>query len=312
MPPVLSLLAVLWKLPEVTRALPALGDAVLDGTIMWTCLSVSRTDPPVSVPTTTTPSTPIPDRVPTLAAPHRALPELAELLLSTASVEEFLDDLARAAGAAMTPPASCGITLRRDHRPLTVASSDSLALALDEAQYERGEGPCLEAMRTGTVVAVTDITTERRWGGYPAHAQAHGVDSSLSLPLTAAGRNLGALNLYSSQPHACDDPADIAHGLALAGRANAVLGVVLHQADQVELTGQLRDAKTSRSVIDQALGIVMAQQRCTATDAFKLLRAASNQRNRKLRDVAADIITNTSGEAPAPSRFDDGQTPPDS
>jgi hypothetical protein len=44
----------------------------------------------------------------------------------------------------------------------------------------------------------------------------------------------------------------------------------------------------------------MGQQRCTATAAFDLLRQASQHRNRKLRDVAADIITNITGEAPHP------------
>lgn len=51
----------------------------------------------------------------------------------------------------------------------------------------------------------------------------------------------------------------------------------------------------SRSVIDQALGIIMGQNRCTATDAFDILRAASNHRNIKLRDIANEIVTRVSG-----------------
>ena len=56
----------------------------------------------------------------------------------------------------------------------------------------------------------------------------------------------------------------------------------------------------SSSVIDQAIGILMGQQRCTASVAFDLLRQASQHRNRKLRDIAAEIITNVSGEPPQP------------
>ena len=233
-----------------------------------------------------------------------ALPELAELLLSTASVEEFLADLAQLAAQSMTAPVSCGITFQRDHASLTVASSDHLAAAVDEVQYGQNDGPCLEAMRTGVMVSVPDVASEHRWGSYPAHAAAHGVGSSLSLPLAAAGRNVGAMNLFSIRPHAFDQPADVAHALQLVGRADSVLGVALRQADQAVLTQQLRDALTSRSVIDQALGVLMGQQRCTSVEAFALLRAASSHRNRKLRDVAADVIVDISGHPSVPGPFD--------
>lgn len=96
-----------------------------------------------------------------------------------------LADLAQLAAQSMTPPVSCGITLHRDHDSLTVASSDSLAAAVDEVQYGQDDGPCLEAMRTGAMVRVPDVAIEHRWGSYPAHAVAHGVGSSLSLPLGA-------------------------------------------------------------------------------------------------------------------------------
>lgn len=91
----------------------------------------------------------------------------SQLLLSTASVEEFLADLAQPAAQSMTPAVSCGITLHHHHDSLTVASSDALAAAVDEVQYGQDDGPCLEAMRTGVVVSVTDVATERRWGSYP-------------------------------------------------------------------------------------------------------------------------------------------------
>ena len=58
----------------------------------------------------------------------------------------------------------------------------------------------------------------------------------------------------------------------------------------------------SSSIIDQAIGILMGQQRCNATTAFDLLRQASQHRNRKLRDIAADIIANVSGQPPQPRR----------
>jgi GAF domain-containing protein len=244
-------------------------------------------------------------RLPVDVDPELLLPELAQVLLSTSPVEEALTKLASVAANAVIPPASCGITVRRDGRPLTVSSSDDLATAVDELQYDRDQGPCLQSLETGDIVSVPDLATENRWDGYPAHAIAHGVGSSLSLPLSHEDHPVGALNLYAAGPRAFDGVDNVARATAVAGQVEAVLGVVLRQADLVQLTDQLKTALTSRSAIDQAIGILMAQQRCTSAEAFGLLRSASQNRNRKLRDVAADVITSTSGQAPQPHPFSD-------
>lgn len=233
-----------------------------------------------------------------------ALPELSGLLLSTRSVAGFLDELAQVAARSLSVPVSCGITLEQQRRPLTVASSDPLARAADEGQYGRGQGPCLQALRDGQPVSVPDWAIERRWGSYPAYLLAFGVGSSLSLPLTADGQVVGALNLYA-RTAAAFGPGDRDRAGALADRCSAVLSVVLRQARQAELTEQLREALASRSTTDQAIGIIMGQQRCGAAEAFAVLRTASQLRNRKLRDVAADVITSVSGQPPESTPFRD-------
>lgn len=152
--------------------------------------------------------------------------------MSIPSVETFLADLAAVAAESVSPPASCGITLRRERQPITVASSDATAAAVDEVQYHESEGACLEALDTGRVVLVSDLIIEQRWGGYPAQAAAHGVRSSLSVPLYSNRQAIGALKLYAATPHAFDDPTEIAQVSALAAQADAVLSVVTNQADQ--------------------------------------------------------------------------------
>ena len=69
------------------------------------------------------------------------------------------------------------------------------------------------------------------------------------------------------------------------------------------LTNQLRAALASRSVIDQAIGIIVAQERCPAAQAFAILRTASQKRNVKLREIARDIVTSVSGAPPEPAPF---------
>jgi GAF domain-containing protein len=230
--------------------------------------------------------------------------ELQALLLSTAGIEEFLQKVADLAASRVTAGLSCGITLRPGGRPLTVASSDELAATVDEVQYGIDKGPCLHAMRTGEVVHVPDTAGEPRWAGFEVRAAAHGVRSSLSIPLVADDKQLGALNLYAPAADAFG-PAELRRAEGFASTASGALALAVRQAEQADLTAQLRAALASRAVIDQALGIIMAQERCTPGRAFEILRAASQNRNVKLRDVADSIVTSISGEPPRPPAFRD-------
>ncbi|MGH3315686.1 MAG: GAF and ANTAR domain-containing protein [Nocardioidaceae bacterium] len=233
-----------------------------------------------------------------------ALAELTSMMLSTAGVEELLEHLAKLAAERVAPAAACGITLQQDHQPATVACIGPIAAYVDEIQYGRDEGPCLQSMRTGDTVLVGDLVDERRWGSYPGDALAAGVRASLSLPLVVDGEPRGALNLYALQPDAFG-PDDLDRADLLATQASAALTVAVRHAQQVQLTEQLREALVQRAVIDQALGILMAEQGCDPDTAFAILREASQHQNRKLRDVAAEIVESVAGGATGPTPFSD-------
>ena len=226
-------------------------------------------------------------------------------MVATPSMSTFLDDLARLAATVLTPPASCGITLAQDHLPLTVANSDPLAAHVDEVQYGDDQGPCLQAMRTGTAVLVEDLSTERRWGCLPgARHERTGSTARSPYPLTVNGDSRGALNLYATTPGAFG-AFEQQSAEFFAGQASASLTVVARQAQQVQLSEQLRDALATRAVIDQALGIVMGQNRCDHDSAFAILRTSSQHQNRKLRDVATEIVKSVTGSDPTPTPFND-------
>jgi hypothetical protein len=225
--------------------------------------------------------------------------QLLGLLVQAPDLDTFLDKMVRLAAQVVTPDAACGLTTRSDGRPFTVAASNDLAAQVDEVQYGTDEGPCLDSLRSGTLIQVDDLRREERWNSYRPHAIAHGVVSSLSLPLTVNGETLGALNLYSAAPAPFAGPQR-ERAESFAAQCAAALAVSLRHVRQAQVQHQLAEAMVSRGIIDQAIGILMGQHRCTATAAFDLLRQASQHRNRKLRDVAADIITNVSGKPPQP------------
>ncbi|MGC5662299.1 GAF and ANTAR domain-containing protein [Micromonospora sp. WMMD723] len=241
------------------------------------------------------------------ASPHDladAYRQLLGLLSDSTGLDDFLHQVVMLAARVVTPAAACGLTVRRDGHPVTVTTSDAFAAEVDELQYGADEGPCLEALYQGRVVQVDDLAADGRWPRYGPHAVARGVTSSLSLPLQIDGQTVAALNLYSVRP-ASFVGAPREHAAAFAEQCAAALTLMLRHADQAAVQKQLGAAMASRSVIDQAMGVLMAQQRCSASEAFDLLRRASQHRNRKLRDVAADIIVNVTGtapESPAPFR----------
>jgi GAF domain-containing protein len=117
-----------------------------------------------------------------------------------------------------------------------------------------------------------------------------GAGTSLSMPLSVAERTVGALNLYSRAANSLTeaDRARAAHFAAQA--AGAVAALALRLAEREERERHLETALRSRSVIDQAMGVLIGQAGISADEAFKVLRLRSQSLNIKLRDVAAEVI----------------------
>jgi GAF domain-containing protein len=226
--------------------------------------------------------------------------DVQSLLLAVGSLDVFLSELAGVAAKIM-PDTSCGITLQREGEATTVASSDARARSMDETQYEVGEGPCLHSMRSGEVVEMTDLETDPRWPPYTERARRRGLRSSLSLPLEL-GASSGAMNLYSFA--AADSfTRSRRHQLELlAAQASGAVRLASRRLADVETRRHLERALDSRAVIDQALGILMAQQSCSSEMAFDLLRRQSQNVHRPLRDVATDLIVRVTGEPPRPGK----------
>ena len=225
--------------------------------------------------------------------------DLQEALVHTESVEQFLHEMAVMAARMVGGGLSCGMTMRSNGRPVTVACSDPVAAKVDAVQYELGNGPCLHAMRGGHVVRIEDTADKARWPEFERRAASHGIRSCLALPLRSQGRRIGALNLYARGASAFG-AAEAQRAADFAENASGALTLAIRLASHAALIEQLRSSLSSRTVIDQALGIVMARERCTQARAFAILRSASQNSNVKLRDIACAIVTSVSGEPPQP------------
>lgn len=223
----------------------------------------------------------------TLGGLHR---ELARVVLVGRELSEVLTEVVGIARRALPGSEASSITLIRDERTFTAAFDGQLAMDADELQYERGYGPCLDAGRAGELFVVTDMRTEERWPDYARHVAALGVRSSLSVPLPFQGATIGALNNYARTPDAFGE-ADVAMGQEVAAFVAIAVGNAESAARATSDVANMRRAMLSRSVIEQAKGILMERYKITAEQAFTLLTHASQRHNVKLRAVAEELTT---------------------
>ena len=235
---------------------------------------------------------------------------LQNALLTTDSVEQFLHELAVLSTRVVGEGLSCGMTLRQRGRPpAAVACTDPLVAQADDIQYRMGDGPCLHAMRHGRPVRIDDFAVHDRWPHVSRQAAALGLRACLAVPLLADGEPAGVLTLYARRPRAFG-PAETARAEQFAGHASGALTLALRMASCNDTNDQLRSSMISRAVIDQALGVIMATERCPQDRAFAVLKTVSQNTNVKIRDLAATIVTSVSGEPPRTaspaSGFQDG------
>ncbi len=230
--------------------------------------------------------------------------QLQELLLGSEDITGFLDGFTTTMAQALSTDRDevwCAVTLLRPKRSTTVAASSPHAEALDEIQYHYGDGPCLTAAREYRVVYVADTRTDPRWPAYGQAAAEAGILSALGIPLELAGEAAAGLDVYAEQPHAYDQ-ATVEVVQRPVAEASTILRLAVRLAGHRDSEADLSAAMESRTTIDLAVGIVMGQNRCTQQEAFEILRAASNHRNVKLRELAADLVAQV-GKGPATTHF---------
>jgi GAF domain-containing protein len=217
--------------------------------------------------------------------------ELLGLLLEETPFGELLEQVLELTRRAVAGLDGVAVTVRRwDGRTDTAAADSDAAREFDEAQRQHGTGPCVDTMSSGVEHHVTDVRTDDRWDGPVRQvAQRAQVAAVLAVPLQAGGATIGALNVFSSTPDGLDAGAvDTIRGIAAPVAATLANARAYHRVEQ--LGEQLREALTTRAVIEQAKGILMVRAGVDDEQAFALLRRTSQHQNRKLRDVAASVV----------------------
>jgi GAF domain-containing protein len=190
------------------------------------------------------------------------------------------------------------LTLLTDGAPVTAATTSDIAAALDRDQYAAGDGPCLQAARTGDLVRVSVTEVADRWPTFVRDADSAGFGSFLSAPLAVTDGQTGAINCYSARGHGFAELDEKLLDLYTSA-ATALLRTYARYGRARDTAEQLRIALDSRAVIDQAKGILMALRQISADEAFTLLVEQSQRENVKLRDLATRFVAHATNHDPS-------------
>lgn len=239
---------------------------------------------------------------PDAATTSDARDELGSILLETASIEDYLEEFAQNAPEHIGAGTHCGITLRHRGHDRRAASSDARTARCDDVEVAAGSGPCITSLDEHRTVVGAEIWADDRWVEWRDEATRAGFRSAAALSASAGPGAAVALNLYSED----DEPWDqerLRRAAVFAEQVARVMALCIRISQQTVINGDLTAAMASRAAIDQAIGIIMAQNRCSSQEAFAILRSASSHRNVKLREVAAAVVLGITGSEPSAGQF---------
>lgn len=221
--------------------------------------------------------------------PQAALAELSKIMHGREPLNTTLERIAQLARATMPEVDEVSMTLLEDGKARTAVFTGALAIQLDERQYDTGFGPCLDAAVSGETIVIDTSDPDVAYPDFARAARGCGVTHSVSVGLPVPDRVVGAMNLYASTATPPDDRTITVAETFASYAAVAMVNAALY-TDIAELAKQLQLAMESRSVIGQAKGILIAKHRYSPDRAFRDLVRASQRSNRKLRDVAEEIV----------------------
>jgi transcriptional regulator with GAF, ATPase, and Fis domain len=231
------------------------------------------------------------------AADNRITPAmLGRMLLSASRSIADEDDLltllqhvGEIAHDAVDGADSTGVTIDLGGRVYTAVHTDQRTLRVDTEQYDAGEGPCLTASRTRTIVLVDSDEAAATWPRFAAAARDVGILSFLAAPLFTAEQTLGSLNLYGRSRSAFDNfDAEVLAMLTTA--VSRAIGDFARFRSAYDVAATIQRALQTRAPIEQAKGMLMAIHQINADQAFDLLRRESQDTNVPLRTVAAEFV----------------------
>lgn len=229
-------------------------------------------------------------------AADQSAASMAKLLVSAGRSVDDEDDLlallqrvVEIAHQAIAGADSVGVTIDLGGQTYTAVHTDERTLRVDSEQYDAGEGPCLHASRTRSLVVLDAEDALSRWPRFSAAARQEGIRSFLAAPLATSDLTLGSFNLYGRSVEAFDSlDAQILDLLTTV--VSRTIGDFARFKAARDVADSIQRALQTRAPIEQAKGMLMAIHGIDADRAFDMLRQQSQDKNVRLNEVAADFV----------------------
>jgi GAF domain-containing protein len=177
----------------------------------------------------------------------------------------------------------------------STAASDEGGHLLEVHQEAVREGPCVDAMMYDRFVATSDVATDERWPRLALVMADTEVAAILGAPIHVGGQAVGSLNVYRSSPYDWDG-SDIAAVESFAAIASHLLSLALAASSKERVVEQLQHALENRVNIERAVGVLMGRHQLNAVDAFERIRQRARSEQRKVFDVATEVLEGVSPE----------------
>lgn len=176
----------------------------------------------------------------------------------------------------------------------TVSATDEVATRIDEIQLDLSEGPCWAALATDAPVLETDLVQRPNaaWPAFNDAVRSEPVGAVFAFPVAFGPFPLGAVDVYVPEPATIeDDTVRQAMTLASAVSRRVLRRALRSIADEDDAL--LDRSPSSRRVVHQATGVVLAQLDISPEDAYLLLQGHAFARRTTMRRVAEEILDGT-------------------
>jgi transcriptional regulator with GAF, ATPase, and Fis domain len=224
---------------------------------------------------------------PSLAA--RSVERLRQADLTAGEVEASLRAVVQAT-ATVFDADGAGVMLLDDQQAMHyVGATGGRAAALEAAQEETGEGPCVDALMHDVTIHTDDLLNDPRWPQLRSQIGELGIRAVLGVPLRLGLSPVGSLNVYRLRPWSWQDSdrrAIEAHGRIV----EEVLGTAMMARRHSTIVDQLTSALRNRVAIERAIGVVMAERKLDPVKAFNELRHAARRRRIKVAELAEEVL----------------------
>jgi GAF domain-containing protein len=176
----------------------------------------------------------------------------------------------------------------------SVATTDEAGRLLEERQEHSGQGPCVDTVSFDRITATPDVAADHRWPQLLPDPPHSGIRAVLGIPIRFDGVVVGALNVYRDHFHDWS-PSETGPLTSYGSLIEGLLRTALHVRQREALAQQLQHALDHRVVTERAVGVIMGRDRIDAVTAYNQLRDHARSTERKVADVAAELLDEVAG-----------------